>query len=235
MRAVFAPLAPLIVAVAMVTPPGRLASQAPRPSSFQEQKAKALLRTQLPCLGCHELDGEGARGGAPSLTDVGSRRSAAYIRAMVDDPQHVVPGAVMPKTPMLPATRDAIVGYLARAAAPGPPPAPPPQGRQFKLQTRDLYIRWCEQCHGHNGDGDGPNAQYLPVPPAVHHDSVKMSARSDDALYDVIAAGGLAYGKSPRMPAFGATLSDAEIRALVAHIRSLCNCQGPAWSRRVRK
>jgi mono/diheme cytochrome c family protein len=37
--------------------------------------------------------------------------------------------------------------------------------------------------------------------------------------------------RSPRMPAFGATLSSAEIRALVRHIRALCRCEGPAWSR----
>jgi hypothetical protein len=39
-------------------------------------------------------------------------------------------------------------------------------------------------------------------------------------------------GRSPRMPAFGATLTSAEIRALVRHIRTLCRCEGPSWSRR---
>ena len=140
----------------------------------------------------------------------------------------------MPKTPMLLATREAISKYLSRDASPGPAPVPPPAGRQYQLPVQGLYMRWCAQCHGHNGSGDGPNAPYLPVPPAVHHDSAKMGARSDDALYDVIAAGGLAYGKSNRMPAFGATLTDSEIRELVAHIRTLCRCQGPAWSRRGR-
>ena len=222
------------IVAALVALPGQLAAQGAPPSPFQVQKAKALLRSQLPCLGCHELDGEGARGGAPSLTDVGSRRSAAYVRAMIEDPQRVVPGAGMPKTPMLPASREALVRYLARDAAPGPAPVPPPAGRQYRLPVQALYMRWCAQCHGHNGSADGPNARYLPVPPAVHHDSVRMSARSDDALYDVIAAGGLAYGRSNRMPAFGATLSDAEIRELVAHIRRLCGCEGPAWSRRGR-
>jgi mono/diheme cytochrome c family protein len=37
--------------------------------------------------------------------------------------------------------------------------------------------------------------------------------------------------RSARMPAFGATLSAAEIRALVRHIRTLCRCEGPTWSR----
>jgi mono/diheme cytochrome c family protein len=36
--------------------------------------------------------------------------------------------------------------------------------------------------------------------------------------------------RSPRMPAYGTTLSPAQIRALVRHIRSLCQCRGPGWS-----
>src|SRR5258705_13731655 len=81
------------------------------------------------------------------------------------------------------------------------------------------------------GNGDGPNARYLPVPPAVHASAARMSLRPDDALFDAIAGGGAIMGKSPRMPAFGATLSPPEIRSLVAYIRALCACQGPAWSR----
>jgi len=33
------------------------------------------------------------------------------------------------------------------------------------------------------------------------------------------------------MPAFGGALGTAEIRALVGYIRTLCQCQGPEWSR----
>jgi hypothetical protein len=58
-----------------------------------------------------------------------------------------------------------------------------------------------------------------------------MSKRSDDALYDTIAAGGAVMNRSPRMPAFGASLMPDEMRALVRHIRELCRCQGPEWSR----
>jgi mono/diheme cytochrome c family protein len=81
------------------------------------------------------------------------------------------------------------------------------------------------------GKGNGPNARHLPVKPAAHADAAAMSLRPDDSLFDAIAGGGAVMGKSPRMPAFGATLTRAEIRALVAYIRDLCECQGPAWSR----
>ena len=85
--------------------------------------------------------------------------------------------------------------------------------------------------HGTNGGGDGPNARYLPVRPTVHSDSAHMSERHDAALYDAIYAGGAIMGKSNRMPPFGFTLSSEEIGALVRHLRELCRCEGPAWSR----
>ena len=58
-----------------------------------------------------------------------------------------------------------------------------------------------------------------------------MSTRPDDTLFDGIAAGGKILGKSHRMPAWAATLSDSDIAALVGYLRVLCACEGPAWSR----
>ena len=68
------------------------------------------------------------------------------------------------------------------------------------------------------------------MPPAVHASAAQMSLRSDDVLFDAIAGGGWVMGKSPRMPAFGETLSTAEIRSLAGYIRTLCSCRGPRWS-----
>jgi mono/diheme cytochrome c family protein len=94
-----------------------------------------------------------------------------------------------------------------------------------------LYGRWCAACHGAEGRGDGWNAVDLPVRPDAHADPERMAARSDDALRDAIYGGGWVLGRSARMPAFGATLTPGQIDALVDHIRRLCACQGPAWSR----
>jgi mono/diheme cytochrome c family protein len=205
-----------------------LAAQVQVPTPFERAKASALLRRQMPCLGCHELDGEGGRIG-PSLTSVAERRNASYIRAIIEDPQRVLGGAPMPRVPMPAATRELLVRYLTRDARPGPPPGdalPAPLNRAAST----IYAKWCSSCHGPQGNGDGPNAKYLPVPPAVHSSAAAMSLRSDDALFDAIAGGGRVMGKSPRMPPFGATLSPAEIRSLVAYIRTQCNCRGPSWS-----
>ena len=199
---------------------------------FARAKAEALLRDLLPCLGCHTLDGKGGKL-APELATVRSRRDAAYVARVVVDPQATVPGTLMPHTPMPHGWRALIVRYLGGDVsivdAAGAVP------RIDAVTSADstgatLYARYCTGCHGAQGRGDGPNATSLPVPPARHASKDAMSARADDALYDTIAGGGAIMNRSPRMPAYGTTLSPAQIRALVRHIRSLCQCQGPAWS-----
>jgi hypothetical protein len=64
----------------------------------------------------------------------------------------------------------------------------------------------------------------------VHRDGRWFSLRSDDQLFDAIAAGGAAMGRSARMPGFGASLTPAEVRALISHVRALCQCREPARS-----
>jgi mono/diheme cytochrome c family protein len=203
-------------------------------------KAETMLRDRLPCLGCHALGPSGGGRLAPDLATVGARRDAAYIAAMVDDPQRVVPGTMMPRTPMPAATRALIVGYLserasptARMRSPAPGASPPSPASLASLADTSgarLYARLCAGCHGARGAGDGPNAPHLPVPPAVHASRAAMAVRSDDRLFDAITAGGESLGRSARMPGFGATLAPAQIHALVRHIRSLCACEGPEWS-----
>jgi mono/diheme cytochrome c family protein len=199
-------------------------------STFSRRKAESLLKDQLPCLGCHKLHGEGGTIG-PDLTTVRERRSPDYIGSMITDPQRVVPGSAMPRIRMPDATRELITRYLGgRPEARGQKP----EATAPKVISADgapLYARWCAACHGATGKGDGPNTTNLPVKPAVHSDREAMSARPDDSLFDTIAAGGVVMNRSPRMPAFGGTLTSTEIRALVRHIRTLCRCQGPAWSK----
>jgi mono/diheme cytochrome c family protein len=212
----------------------RAASQdTPAPlSRFAERKAETLLRQSLPCLGCHRLNGEGGLIG-PDLTTVATRRDAVYIAAMVTDPQRTLPGTPMPRTAMSEATRALVISYLtSRTAGPTSPGAGVSSPARAPLPARDapaLYATYCAACHGARGGGDGPNAEYLPVKPAVHASRTAMSKRSDDALFDTIFGGGAIMNRSPRMPAFGETLTRDDIRSLVRYIRTLCGCRGPAW------
>ena len=228
--AVPALLALLLVAAFRPTE-AQSSGQAPL-TPFEERKARVLLATQLPCLGCHELDGEGGRIG-PSLTTVGARRSTAYIDVMVRNPQYRVPGAAMPRTLMPESTASLVIRFLSRAA--GKADAPAPGNSPPVVATPDgamLYAKWCASCHGARGRGDGVNARYLPVRPASHSSAAAMGDRPDDSLYDTIAGGGGIMGRSPHMPAFGGTLASDEMRALVAQIRTLCKCAEPVWARR---
>ena len=222
------PIRPVVSLLALLAALTRPAASQPV-TTFDRDKAVTLLRERLPCLGCHALGSEGGRL-APDLATVGTRRSAAYVAAMIDDPQRVVPGTIMPRTLMPASSRALVVRYLtAGATASGPPPvaqAAPP----IDTSGARLYARLCAGCHGTGGAGDGPNARFLPVPPAVHASRAAMSTRTDDRLYDAIAGGGELLGRNARMPAFGATLTPAQIRALVRQIRTLCACAGPSWS-----
>lgn len=141
----------------------------------------------------------------------------------------------MPLTPMPDATRDLVTRYLlsrsaGTAANTATTAATPPAGAPRAHDGAALYALHCAACHGASGRGDGPNAANLPVKPAQHASREAMSKRPDDSLFDTIFGGGAIMNRSPRMPAYGATLSRADINSLVRHIRRLCSCSGPVWS-----
>lgn len=200
-------------------------------SPFSQRKAESLLKDHLPCLGCHKLNGDGGTIG-PDLTTVQRRRSPEYIANMIADPQRTLPGANMPRISMPDSTRDLITRYLGGTPeGSGSKPQDTGPNAPSSASGAQLYLRWCGHCHGATGGGDGPNAKNLPVKPAQHSSREAMSNRPDDSLFDTIASGGAVMNRSPRMPPFGGTLSAADIRKLVRHIRTLCRCEGPAWSR----
>src|SRR5882672_4502529 len=90
-------------------------------SPFDVAKAEWLLRNRLPCLGCHELGGEGGRI-APSLSELKGQRAPDHVYSMIRDPQSTVPGTIMPQIPMSQATLDLVVSYLVqRKPTAGPP------------------------------------------------------------------------------------------------------------------
>ena len=90
------------------------------------------------------------------------------------------------------------------------------------------YQTLCASCHGPTGGGDGPVAQALDPKPAQHGDGAYMNALTDDYLFQVIKFGGTPVGKSAMMAPFGGSLSDQQIRNVVAFIRTLADPPYPA-------
>jgi mono/diheme cytochrome c family protein len=55
-----------------------------------------------------------------------------------------------------------------------------------------------------------------------------MEKLSDADIKNVIMGGGPALSKSSMMPPWSETLSEAEIDALIQHLRKFCACKGKA-------
>ncbi len=118
-----------------------------------------------------------------------------------------------------------------RPSAEPPPPAPQPPAVEPPLArvpvTSDPeaggagYQVYCATCHGPEGDGDGPLAASLDPKPARHSDGTYMNPLTDDYLFKIIKFGGPAVGKSPLMAPMDGTLSDQQIRNVIAFLRSL--------------
>lgn len=90
-------------------------------------------------------------------------------------------------------------------------------------QGRDLYVQNCVPCHGPTGQGDGPAARRMPVPPADFtqpHFAEHPPAQLFDWVRDGIPGRG--------MPGFAGTLSEDEIWQVLAYINDLNRQAQPA-------
>ena len=98
---------------------------------------------------------------------------------------------------------------------------PTPIAAGDAVAGRADYQTLCSSCHGTEGAGDGPVAATLDPKPAKHSDGAFMNTLSDEYLFSVIKEGGAAVGKSAMMAPWGGTVTDEQIRNLIAFIRSL--------------
>ena len=82
------------------------------------------------------------------------------------------------------------------------------------------YETLCVGCHGVSGKGDGPAAAALNPKPRNYTDKKYMATLKDEEIFKITKEGGPAVKKSQLMPAWGAALSDQDIRNIAAHIRT---------------
>src|SRR5579862_6978599 len=82
---------------------------------------------------------------------------------------------------------------------------------------QELFLRYCQGCHGPDGKGGGKG--FMPhVGPLARKDYIENLP--DEYLAGVIAEGGAFVGKSAFMPSWKSTLSEQDIEDIVAFIRT---------------
>lgn len=81
-------------------------------------------------------------------------------------------------------------------------------------EGRDLFANTCARCHGADGAGGLPLFEGGPSPRNFHEPAFQRS-HSDMQIRMMIV-----NGKGSGMPPFGTTFTDAQLDALVAHVRS---------------
>lgn len=140
-------------------------------------------------------------------------------------------GAVFFGFALLIAATAAVVKY-------GPVAAEDAQHKQIAL-GRSAYAAHCARCHGQNLEGQPdwqtrlPNGR-LPAPP---HDASGHSWHHPDAILAAVTKHGLkpyaGEDYESDMPAFAGVLSDAEIEAVIAFIKSTWPEREREYQRRV--
>jgi mono/diheme cytochrome c family protein len=84
--------------------------------------------------------------------------------------------------------------------------------------------KYCIRCHDPESTPERvSNLDNLSPAPHQFTDGATLNRMSDADLTNMIAHGGPALGKSPQMPAYGATLQPAEIKAILSYIRTIAD------------
>ena len=194
--------------------------------------AGAHAFVQFACAQCHGLGGKGGVSpDVPALTQVGQALTVSQLTNIID---HGLGESANPTKPYMPVWGAVIskrqvselVAYI-RAGLPSVADATPvavPQNQGDAVAGAALYVRdGCINCHGPNGLGGVPN----PLSPDKTIPSLSgVDFRKEFNTYkkitDVIRSGSV-IGRAPivSMPHWGGILSDADLKALVAYLKTL--------------
>jgi mono/diheme cytochrome c family protein len=114
----------------------------------------------------------------------------------------------------------ALIALIAACTPSGVSPEQIERGRQ-------IYATHCAECHGAKGEGQRPDAPLerdetgrYPAPP--HDGTGHTWHHDDDLLFRIVRDGGMGDPKDfYEMPVFGDKLTDEEILAVLAYIKTL--------------
>jgi mono/diheme cytochrome c family protein len=205
-------------------------NQFPISTAATEIPAKLLFEKVLGCGSCHQAEpGRGGESG-PELYTAAQRLKKDWVRAFIADPQYWGSG-LMAKSNIGASQLEAVVNYLYEPKQNDSPAehllAPPgntdelPAEESQHVPGKMLYLTFCSQCHGVQGNGKGLNARSMSVAPRNHSSSEEMAGLTDERLFAAIKFGGAAVGKSSLMPSWATLLTDADIDSLVGYLHKL--------------
>ncbi|MDP3850579.1 MAG: cbb3-type cytochrome c oxidase subunit II [Luteolibacter sp.] len=168
----------------------------------------------------------GNRRQGPDLTNIGARRSEAWLKAHFLNPSALYQGSVMPSYAHLFADGrgDDLVRFLkesgieSTAQLMGSQSIWNPIGSALEYDAKALFARHCAACHGVDGMGKGPLANQFLIPPANLRDGPFIRTQAADDLETAIARV-IKFGViGSDMPGHE-TLTDGEILALARMLR----------------
>jgi cbb3-type cytochrome c oxidase subunit III len=187
---------------------------------------------QFACAQCHGEEGQGGISpDVPALTGAGQELTVAQLQHIIN---HGLGESANPTKPYMPVWGEVVstqqvsdlVAYIRAGLPPvagaEPPFVPTDQGEP--VAGAALYGKYgCINCHGPNGLGGVPNPQSpdKAIPPLSGADF--FSEFNTDAKIKEIIRTGSVLGSAPivSMPHWGGILSDDQLNALVAYIKTL--------------
>lgn len=90
-----------------------------------------------------------------------------------------------------------------------------------QAQGKRIFYDKCVWCHSDTTPAGPSNRMNLNPSPALINDGNTLNPLSDEYLDNIITLGGAAVGKSAMMPPWGKTLTQQEIRAVIAYMRAV--------------
>ena len=91
----------------------------------------------------------------------------------------------------------------------------------LQTQGKRVFYVECVWCHADATPAGPSNRSNLNPNSALANDGATLNSLSDNYLQNIITLGGSAMGKSAMMPPWGRTLTQDEIRAVIAYMRAI--------------
>jgi mono/diheme cytochrome c family protein len=92
-----------------------------------------------------------------------------------------------------------------------------------QAQGKRIFYERCVWCHADSTPSGPSNRMNVQPTPPLIDDGKVFNPLSDEYLENVITLGGAAVGKSAIMPPWGRTLTQDDIKAVVAYIRAVAD------------